>query len=77
MPTTRTPKTTSLNFRTDPHVAAMLRRLAEATGISMTDYIETFIRASFRAQYPREAAAYETPAERYARTVVASTRGKR
>jgi uncharacterized protein (DUF1778 family) len=77
-------KSATLNFRVDEHVPEMLKQLAELAGMSMTDYVTTFIRATYRAQFPDRANAFETPAERFARQIMSTTattpdrkRGKR
>jgi hypothetical protein len=63
-------KTATLNFRVTEGVSEMLRQLAEDAGMSMTDYVATFIRAQFCQRFPKKARAYESPHERMMREII-------
>jgi antitoxin component of RelBE/YafQ-DinJ toxin-antitoxin module len=63
-------KTSSLNFRVDAEVPEMLRQLAEQAGLSMTEYVVTFVRASYKVKFPTKAHAYETAAEKFERELL-------
>jgi len=63
-------KTATLNFRVSEHVSEMLRQLAEDAGLSLTEYVTTFIRAQYKRTFPEKASAYETAAERFERQII-------
>ena len=65
-------KTATLNFRVSEGVSEMLRQLAEDAGISMTDYVSTFIRTKYRQKFPKKAHAYETAHERLVREILSN-----
>lgn len=63
-------KGTTLNFRVSEDVAEMLRQLAEGAGLTMTDFVVTFVRATYKHKFPDKAHAYETPAERFEQEIL-------
>ena len=69
-------KVATLNFRVSNHVARMLRQLAAEADLSMTAYIETFVRASFKRRFPDRAREYETAAERFERQLLRPSKGR-
>ncbi|MGH7294135.1 MAG: hypothetical protein ACRELB_04350 [Polyangiaceae bacterium] len=64
-------KTATMNFRVGEDVPKMLGQLAEAAGLTKTDYITTVIRAAYKQRFPKKASAFETPAEQLERDLLA------
>lgn len=52
-------KTACLNFRTRPAVRRMLRDVAMADGITMTDFVVAAIHAAHAAKFPKKKSASE------------------